>query len=169
MKTNKKGIDLIHRFEKFRPKAYLCPKALELKKEGKPVFWTIGWGNTTYEDGSPVREGDTITLERGNQLFTNIMEGFEEMLIKALGEVVLGSNQFSALMSFLYNVGPGNSKKDGLIRLRNGQPSTLLRKVNFNPKDPTIRDEFKRWISKGSSFENGLKRRREEEADLYFS
>ena len=46
--------------------------------------------------------------------------------------------------------------------------STLLKKVNANPNDPTIRYEFMKWISKGTIFEKGLRKRRKEEADMYF-
>lgn len=166
MKTNAKGIAILHSFEscaKSLPngmiQAYKCPA-------GK---WTIGWGNTFYENGFSVKEGDVITKERADQLFANILEKFEIQLIKALDDVVLAGNQFSALVSFLYNVGPGSMHKDGLIRLKSGNPSTLLRRVNYNPKDPSIRDEFMKWVSKGSAFEKGLRRRRKAEADLYFS
>ena len=159
MKTNQKGIDLIHSFERCVLTAYKCPAGV----------WTIGWGNTFYEDGKPVKQGDVITQDRADQLFANVLEKFENQLFNALDDVILAGNQFSALVSFLYNVGPGSSKKDGRIRLRSGQPSTLLRKVNFNPKDPAIREEFMKWVSKGTTFENGLTRRRKAEADLYFS
>lgn len=159
MKTNQKGIALIHSFEDCILTAYQCPAKV----------WTIGWGNTFYEDGKPVKQGDVITQERADQLFANVLDKFENQLFNALQDVVLAGNQFSALVSFLYNVGPGSVQKDGLIRLRTGQPSTLLRKVNFNPKDLSIRDEFMKWVSKGSISENGLTRRRKAEADLYFS
>lgn len=31
--------------------------------------WTIGYGNTMYQDGSPVRQGDTITQQGADDLF----------------------------------------------------------------------------------------------------
>jgi lysozyme len=71
---------------------------------------------------------------------------------------MLNSNQFSALVCFCYNVGVGNFKK-----------STLLAKVNQNPSDPTIRDEFMRWNKGGGQVLNGLTRRRKAEADLYYT
>lgn len=159
MKTNSKGIELIHSFEDCRLTAYQCPAKV----------WTIGWGNTFYEDGTKVKQGDVIIQERADSLFQVILERFENQLFNALDDVVLSGNQFSALASFLYNIGPGSKHKDGLIRLKNGLPSTLLRRVNYNPKDPSIRDEFMKWVSKGSTFEKGLTRRRKAEADLYFS
>ena len=65
---------------------------------------------------------------------------------------------FDALVSFAYNLGAGNFRK-----------STLLRKVRANPDNPSIRDEFGRWIYGGGRVLPGLVARREAEADLYFS
>jgi len=157
MKTNQEGIKLLHEFENCKLKAYLCPAGV----------WTIGWGNTFYADGSKVKEGDEITQAMADRLFEVILAKFEVSVIRAL-QRPLNGNQFSALVSIVYNVGQGSSLKSGIIRLKNGQPSTLLKKINANPNDPTIADEFKKWISKGSAFENGLLRRREAEAKLYF-
>ena len=66
-------------------------------------------------------------------------------------------HQFDALVSFAYNL--------GVNALRN---STLLKKVNANPADPAIRDEFKRWNRAAGRVMAGLTRRRLAEADLYF-
>jgi len=156
-KVTEEGIKLIHEFEQFREHAYLCPA-------GVP---TIGWGNTFYADGSPVKMGDKITLAQGNRLFEIILKQFENMARKAITSAV-NDNQFSAFVSALYNIGHGSSKKSGIIVLKNGQPSTLLKLINTNPNDPKIADEFRKWINKGSTFENGLRRRRETEVKLYY-
>lgn len=158
MRVNEAGIKLLHDFEGLKLNAYLCPA-------GVP---TIGYGNTTYADGSPVKLGDKITKAQAERLFEVILRRFETKAKKAL-TVTLNDNQFSAFVSILYNVGAGNSSKSGIIRLKNGSPSTLLKKINTNPNDPTIADEFRKWVSKGTSFENGLKRRREAEVKLYYS
>ena len=52
----------------------------------------------------------------------------------------VNQHQFDALLSFTYNVGTGNFAH-----------STLLRKVKANPKDPSIRGEFARWVYGGCS------------------
>jgi len=44
----------------------------------------------------------------------------------------------------------------------------LLKKVNANPNDATIRDEFMKWNRGGGKVLPGLIKRRTEEADLYF-
>jgi lysozyme len=69
----------------------------------------------------------------------------------------INQNQFDALVSFAYNLGVGNLKS-----------STLLKKVNANPSDPTIRDEFMKWVNGGGKKLPGLVKRRQAEADLYF-
>ncbi len=159
LQVTPEGIKLIHSFEKCVLKAYKCPA-------GK---WTIGWGNTFYENGKPVKQGDVITQERADKLFEAILSGFVKMAQKAITSNVTAS-QFSAFVSALYNVGPGEpGKKAGLIWLLDGRPSTLLRKINANPNDPAIRQQFLAWVSPGSGYENGLRRRRKAEADLYFN
>jgi lysozyme len=147
MKLNKKGIEMMHHYEGLKLTAYLCPAKV----------WTIGYGNTFYEDGTKVKQGDVITKERADQLFINITnKKFAEPLLKLI-KVKLNENQFSALVCFAYNVGTGALAK-----------STLLRKVNANPNDLTIRNEFLKWNKAGGKVLNGLTKRRESEANLYF-
>jgi lysozyme len=161
MKTNEEGIKLLHSFESCEKKlpdgriqSYKCPAGI----------WTIGWGNTFYEDGSRVREADIITKERADLLFKNILARFEQD-VKSLLKTKVTENQFSALVSFAYNVGSDidlDSTPEGL------GDSTLLRKVNRNPWDPTIKDEFMKWKRSNGVVLNGLVRRRQAEANLYF-
>ena len=146
MRLNKNGIDLLHRFEGCKLNAYLCPANIP----------TIGWGNTFYEDGSPVKMGDVITQERADELFLNIVDKFANGVRSAILQPI-NSNKFSALVSFAYNVGINAFKK-----------STLLKLVNINPDDPSIRTQFMRWTRAGGKVLAGLNRRREAEADLYF-
>jgi lysozyme len=142
-----KGIPIIRRFEGLRLRAYICPA-------GKI---TIGWGNTFYENGSKVQMGDRITLDRADRLLFHMVNMFEAELSR-LVKSNINENQKGALTSFIFNLG---STKFGR--------STLLRKVNANPNDPTIKDEFMRWVGKDPKTINGLRNRRKAEADLYFS
>ena len=71
--------------------------------------------------------------------------------------VELTSNQFSALVSFAYNVGLGALKS-----------STLLKRVNANPCDEDIKRQFMRWNKGGGRVLKGLTKRRQSESDLYF-
>jgi len=141
-----KGNNIIMEFEGFSENAYICPA-------GKV---TIGFGNTYYEDGTPVKMGDKITRQRGEELFKSVVKKFEDQVREVVTSKI-NENQLGALVSFTYNLGIGNLKK-----------STLLKKINRNPHDPTIPFEFLKWVSPGTKFEKGLRRRRIKESELYF-
>jgi len=145
MEVNKAGKDLIKRFEGCKLKAYKCPAGL----------WTISWGLTFYPDGTKVKEGDVITQQQAEDYFNAIVDDFAKK-VDALIKSNVSENNFSALVSFAYNVGMGNFQR-----------STLLRKVNANPKDTTIRAEFMKWTRANNVVLKGLVRRREAEAKLY--
>jgi len=147
MKINKAGKDLIKTYEGLRLTAYKCSANKD----------TIGYGNTFYEDGSPVKPGDKITMERADKLFTLIVDAFATKVDRAVKSDV-NPNQFAALVSFAYNAGVGNL-----------QSSTLLKKVNANPNDPTIKDEFMKWTRAGGKVLKGLVNRRTAESTLYFT
>ena len=145
MEVNKAGRDLIKKFEGCKLKAYKCPAGL----------WTISWGLTFYPDGTKVKEGDVITQQRADELFDIIVDDFAKK-VDVLVKSNVSENNFSALVSFAYNVGIGNFQR-----------STLLRKVNANPKDATIPAEMRKWVRANGEVLKGLVRRREAEAKLY--
>ena len=139
--------DLVKQFEGCSLKAYKCPAGI----------WTISYGITQYENGKAVKEGDIITQERADQLLEVILIKF----VQQVGELVksnINQNQKDALTDFAYNCGVGNLRS-----------STLLKKVNANPNDKTIRAEFMRWTKANKVELAGLVKRRKAEADLYFS
>lgn len=141
-----KGTAIIRKFEGLKLQAYLCPAGV----------WTIGYGSTFYENGSKVEQGDKITIERADRLLFEMVKRFE-LGVKRVVKSNINENQLGALTSFAFNVGVSALQK-----------STLLKKVNANPNDPTIKNEFMRWTKAGGKVLNGLVRRREAEADLYF-
>lgn len=149
MKTGQRGLDLIKSFEGWFSKPYLDPIGIP----------TIGYGFTYY---LPSRKKVTmldkpITMPHGELMLKDILTNYEND-VKRLVKKPLNQNQFDALVSFTYNLGATNVGK-----------STLLKKVNINPNDPTIRDEFMKWVNAGGKPFNGLIRRRKAEADLYFT
>jgi lysozyme len=146
MKVNAEGYALLKKFEGCVLKAYRCPANV----------WTIGFGNTFYEDGTKVKEGDVITQQRADELAKYIVEQFATS-IRAMIKQPLNENQFSACVSLAYNIGTGGFKK-----------SSVLRKLNANPTDPTIADSFRLWNKGGGVVLKGLVRRREAEIALYF-
>lgn len=146
MTPSQRCYDLIKQFEGYSATAYPDPKT-----GGKP--WTIGYGSTMWSTGKPVLPGDTITEAKAEVE----LKWHVDSKAAAIGPLKVNQNQYDAIVSFVYNLGIGNWVK-----------STLRRKVNLNPADPSIRDEFMKWVSPGSSVEKGLRRRRHAEADLYF-
>lgn len=147
MNINAATRSLIRRFEGCKLRAYQCSAKV----------WTIGVGNTFYEDGSAVKQGDVITQERADRLFIILLDQFAAQ-VRPLIKQPLNDNQFGALLSFAYNAGVGALQR-----------STLLRLVNANPNNPLIRQEFAKWNKAGGKVLVGLTRRRTAEADLYFT
>ena len=146
-KTGTAGIELIKKFEGFMSKPYKCPA-------GVP---TIGYGATFYPDGKKVTMSDkAITEAEGTALLASMLTKFEQYVDSYCVDTIT-QNQFDALVSFCYNLGPNNLKS-----------STLLKKVNANPNDETIRAEFMKWTKAGGRVLKGLVTRRTAEADLYF-
>lgn len=146
MKINKLGLDLIKHFEGCKLETYKCSGGT----------YTIGYG-TTRINGKPVQMGLKISLEDAERFLIQDIGKFEAGVLR-LVSASLTQNQFSSLVAFSYNVGLGSLSN-----------STLLRKVNVNPNDPTIRQEFLKWNKAAGKTLNGLTRRREAEADLYFT
>lgn len=147
MKLDNKGYLFICEFEGLKLKPYLCSAKIS----------TIGYGNTYYPDGKRVTLLDKeITKQYAFEIFKDIADKFA----KRVNEMVkqpLTQNQFNSLVSFAYNVGTGNFST-----------STLLKKVNVNPNDLTIRAEFMKWNKANKVVINGLTTRRKKESDLYF-
>lgn len=153
MRTSKKGLDLIIFWEKLELNAYPDPAT-------KNDPWTIGYGTTIYPSGEKVKKGDIITKEQAMKFLEYDVRIFENIINTNVSKYI-NQNQFDALVSFVYNVGPGNFKK-----------STLLKKINSNPNEPTIFLEFGQFVKAGPKGKKkkmeGLVKRRKQEADLYF-
>ena len=148
MKVSKQGLEVIKKHEGFRSKPYLCPAKIP----------TIGYGNTFYPDGTKVTMQDKpLSKDMADLLLALIVKDFEHCVNKSVTSNV-NQNQFDALVSFAYNLGCGSLKK-----------STLLKKVNADPCDPSILSEFMKWNKAGGKVLNGLTKRRHDEASLYFT
>ena len=117
--------------------------------------WTIGIGSTRWEDCSPVTGTDKpITKERAMQLFKTTVKKYEDAVNKITSPT--NQNQFDALVSLCYNIGVA-----GFLN------SSVFKKVNANPNDPSINEAFKMWKNAGGK--PILLNRRIREANLYFS
>ncbi len=148
MKLDDSGYKLIQGFEGLSLVPYLCSAKVA----------TIGWGATFYPSGIKVTMQDKpISLATASWMFRTIADRFAvdvDKLIKAN----INQNQFNAIASLAYNIGIAGLAK-----------STLLKKVNINPNDPTIANEFAKWNKVSGKVVNGLTKRRAVEAKLYFS
>lgn len=134
-------------FEGFSAKPYLCSAKVP----------TIGYGSTYYLNSKRVTLLDKpITELEAFEMFKAIADKFADKVSK-LVTALIDQAQFNALVSLTYNIGPANFQK-----------STLLRKVNFNHNDPSIRAEFLKWNKAGGQVLKGLTIRRKAEADIYF-
>lgn len=149
MKIGQKGLQLIKDFEGWYSKPYLDPIGIA----------TIGYGFTYYLPSRRRVAMDDIPLTRttGDRMLADILTHYENDVLR-LVQRSLRQQQFDALVSFTYNLGATNLSK-----------STLLKRINQDPDDKRIADEFMKWDKAGGRVLPGLVRRRAAEAKLYFS
>ncbi len=118
---------------------------------------TIGLGCTYYEGGRRVQMTDPpITKARALELFKNLLKTYEQAVWSNTRDDI-NQKQFDALTSLCFNIGVNGFKG-----------STLLKRVNLNPNDPTIKQAFEMWRNAGNK-RGLLLARRQREAELYFS
>lgn len=155
MKTSERCKAFVKRYEGCELQAYPDPLT-----GGAP--WTIGWGST----GPDVAEGVVWTQAQADERFEKHLLEFEDY-VRRYAIHPLTQGQFDAFVSILYNVGPGGRNRDGIIWLRSGKHSTLLRK--FNAGDIAGAEaEWEKWISPGSRVSKALLGRRRAELDELF-
>jgi len=135
---SEKGINLIKMFEGFRTEPYFDVNQ-----------WAIGYGHRIEN-----KNHNRITSEEAEKYLKGHLEYFEEVLENNV-KVKLSSNQYDALVSFIYNVNPVNFKK-----------STLLKKLNKGDYLGAA-EEFKRWNKANGKVLPGLTRRRLAEYKLF--
>jgi lysozyme len=146
MRISKEGLYLIKRLEGFRNHPYLDSANVP----------TIGYGFTFYPNGERVKMSDKpITRVEAEEILFEVVKTFADAVEDAV-ETELTQNQFDALVSFAYNV--------GVYAFRD---STLLKRINEDPKHPDIEYQFSRWNKADGKVLNGLVRRRKSEYYLY--
>ncbi|MEO1590268.1 MAG: lysozyme [Cyanobacteria bacterium J06632_22] len=138
-RTNSNGLRLIKSFEGLRLTAY----------QDAVGVWTIGYGTTRN-----VRRGMRITREQAEAFLKEDLNRFEKAVNDAV-KVPINDNQFSALVSFTYNVGAGALRS-----------STLLKKLNRRDINGAA-NELPRWNKAGGRVLAGLTRRRNAERALF--
>lgn len=146
MKTSERGVAFIANEEGL----ILHPYLDSVKKP------TIGIGSTYWEDGTPVKMTDKpITKERALSLFQTTLKRYEAQ-VNASIKAPINQNQFDALLSLCYNIGTAGFAG-----------ATVVKKVNANPTDPSIKTWIEAWKNAGGK--PILLSRRQRESKLYFS
>jgi lysozyme len=147
MNVNKQAIDLIKEFEGFRAETYLDPV----------VFWTIGYGTTANAGvGITPKAGMKITEAEATEYLWRAVDKFAANVEEALTRNAT-ENEFGAMVSLAYNIGPGAFKR-----------STVLREFNAGNKQAAA-DAFRMWNKAGGAVLRGLTRRREAERNLFLT
>jgi len=140
MKINQDGLDLIKQFEGCKLEAYLCPAGIA----------TIGYGHTkTAELGAVITEAEAEALLRAD------LKDAEDA-VNQLVTVPINDNQFSALVSFVFNVGTDSFEHSTLLAMLNAYASAL-----------TVSAQFLRWNKADGQELPGLTRRRHSERALF--
>lgn len=146
MKTSAKGIALIKSFEGCRLTAY----------QDSVGVWTIGYGITTAAGLGPVVKGMVITQQQADDMFTVSLAPYEAAVSKALTRSP-NQNQFDAMVSLCFNIGPNGFKGSSVVR-------------HFNAGDSvTAAKSFALWNKAEGKVLAGLTRRREAEANLFLT
>lgn len=146
MKMGPEGLALLKSFEGWRAKAY---------RDSVGVL-TIGYGHTSMAGPPTVKRGMTITKAEGEKILKRDLKKYEQAVSDAV-KVDLSQEQFDALVSFTYNVGPGNWRK-----------SSVLRMVNAGRFD-AVPARLMLWNKAGGRVLRGLTRRRAAEGELFAS
>ena len=139
MKTSIEGLALIKKFEGLELEAYKCAAGV----------WTIGYGHT-----KDVQPGDVWSESHADHMLEVELEEFEAYINDNV-TAPLSQNQFDALVSWVYNLGPANLKA-----------STMLKVLNSGDYEG-VPAQIKRWNKAGGKVLEGLIRRREAEALLF--
>lgn len=140
-RTNDRGIGLIKSFESFSPQSYICPA-------GKP---TIGYGHVI---GPGENFAEPISEKEASRILAADVRKAERSVLW-LVDVPLTDNQFSALASFVFNVGAQAFRT-----------STMRQYLNQGAFSRAAA-EFDRWVYANKKKLSGLVRRRAAEKALF--
>ncbi len=141
LNLSSKGLNLIKKYEGFKPLKHLCPAGIP----------TIGYGHVLKKGEEDYKE---ISKNKAEELLSQDVK-IAESTIKKNVMVKLTQNQFDALVSLVYNWGSGNFLR-----------SNLLKKLNAGDYNDVI-SRFRTIIKANGKILPGLVNRREEEIRLF--
>ena len=167
MKLSKAGEDLMHKYEGFRSRPYLCPAHI----------WTIGYGHVLYQEQirlPVVRTDKPVPMIRSeyplkpednrvwtkteiDELFRADVASFERGVLRLVPGVSGRQGSFDALVSISFNFGLGNLQR-----------STIRMRANRGDWEGAA-DAFRVWTKGGGKVLPGLVKRREAEIALFLS
>lgn len=137
---NESGLKLVKHFEGFSPEIYICPAG----------FKTIGYGHKILTHES----FDRITNSEAENLLRSDLLQAEKAVTRHI-TAELSDNQFSALVSFTFNLGAAALQR-----------SSLRHKLNYGLYQESA-NEFLKWVHCSGRKTIGLVRRRIEEQKLF--
>ena len=154
MKLCEAGAKLVHQYEGYRNKPYLCPAHI----------WTIGWGHVLYQEQIrlpvvrvngytgllrseyPLKPEDARvwTKEEIQELFDADIASFERGVLRLAPAVAGRQGAFDACVSFSFNAGLGNFQR-----------STIRMKTNRQEWEAAAQ-AFMAWVMGGGKELPGL-------------
>lgn len=144
MQMTEEGLALIREWEGFRGRAY---------RDAVGV-WTIGFGHTSMAGAPEVSPGLEISRAQAEKILAHDVETFARGIASAV-TATLSGNEFSALVSFAYNVGLGNFRSSSVLKALNaGDRAAVPRRLQL-------------WVKAGGRTLPGLVKRRAAEAALF--
>ena len=166
MKTSDKGIHVMHQFEGYRDKPYLCPAHL----------WTVGYGEVLYHDQIklpmvrkegytgpirkeyPLKDADNRTWTKAEieDRFKNLLISFERGVLRLAPNLSGNQGLFDACVCLSYNIGVGGFQR-----------STLRQRILRDESPDSIADGFLMYSKAGGKELAGLVRRRKAEIALF--
>ena len=119
-KINKSGLNLIKKYEGCRLTSYICPAGVI----------TIGYGHT----GKDVKPNQTITKKKAISLLKKDLARFERHVQSYNYIYEWTDNEFSALVSFAFNIGNIDQLTAYGTRTRSQIRSAMIKYVKANGK-----------------------------------
>ncbi|MCA0433510.1 MAG: lysozyme [Proteobacteria bacterium] len=144
MQMTEEGYALIRAQEGFRGEAYRDPAGV----------WTIGFGHTSAAGPPEVRPGLRVSRAEGEAIFLRDVDQVARR-VQRLVTTHLSDRQFSALVSFAYNVGTGAFASSSVLQVVNAGDLARV------PERLTL------WNKAGGRVLPGLVKRRAAEAALF--
>ena len=142
MQASLKIITFIASQEGYRPVAY---RPLPTDR------WTVGFGST-YIDGVPVKEGDTLDTTKAYNILAKGVQIIADQLNK-IAPKNIDQYEFDAVVSLVYNIGINQFIQNDIgKKFRNGE---------------NISDKFLLYNRSGGKVVLGLVKRRQREKEIY--